>query len=653
MFLRKSTAVTLRFGPFVDNGDGFTPETALTIARADVRLSKAGGAFAQKTETTSATHDENGWYSIPLDATDTGTVGTLRIAIYKTGALPVWQDFDVVEQNIFDLLTLNNNTAVVQLKSLRLFSDDGTIPLDIDAGATCGTTAMRVRAQRANQTAFQIVGPGGTGSAFEISIASGAANALKITAGASGGSAVTINAPGTGSSRALDIQSAGDIVTYLKSNGGGKVLSLVGGAVAVVELDGSSSASGDIVHIKSHVSSTKSAIKVENGKYGIELTGINDTAIQVVNVAKALRLVSTGTDAVEVHSSIAKGIAVRGETKAFELSAPNSGGVAIDVIGNSKGLRISGTDAVDVSGTANAFVVNAGTGYAAYVRGAAGYGGIDIGISGSGNAPGIKIRGLGTGLDIDAREIGLPLNLGDGASLAAMLTSLAGKTASAASYDRATDSQEAIKDAMASDVATQTTVLAIKAKTDNLPASPANETTSLAIKAKTDNLPASPANEVTVAAIKVKTDTLPASPANEVTVAAIKVKTDNLPASPANENTSLAIKAKTDALPPDPASESNVTAVGGAVVTVNGKIGIPSDLGSGATIADNLVDVDSAASGAAAIGDVKDLIFNRDVITRHANQKPSQYTAGTGANQVVVNTVQDGNGNTETESIAP
>jgi len=62
-----------------------------------------------------------------------------------------------------------------------------------------------------------------------------------------------------------------------------------------------------------------------------------------------------------------------------------------------------------------------------------------------------------------------------------------------------------------------------------------------AIKAKTDNLPASPANEVTVAAIKAKTDNLPASPANEVTVAAIKAKTDNLPALPANEVTSQLI----------------------------------------------------------------------------------------------------------------
>lgn len=80
-----------------------------------------------------------------------------------------------------------------------------------------------------------------------------------------------------------------------------------------------------------------------------------------------------------------------------------------------------------------------------------------------------------------------------------------------------------------------TEIAAIKAKTDNLPASPANEATLTtiagyidtevaAIKAKTDNLPASPANEATLTTIAGYIDT---------EVAAIKAKTDNLPASPA------------------------------------------------------------------------------------------------------------------------
>ena len=47
-WLKQSTAVDIALGPFVDAADGVTPETALTIAQADVRLKKNAGAWAQK-----------------------------------------------------------------------------------------------------------------------------------------------------------------------------------------------------------------------------------------------------------------------------------------------------------------------------------------------------------------------------------------------------------------------------------------------------------------------------------------------------------------------------------------------------------------------------------------------------------------------------
>jgi len=39
--------------------------------------------------TAGATHDENGYYDIPLNTTDTNTLGRLRVAVSKSGALPV------------------------------------------------------------------------------------------------------------------------------------------------------------------------------------------------------------------------------------------------------------------------------------------------------------------------------------------------------------------------------------------------------------------------------------------------------------------------------------------------------------------------------------------------------------------------------------
>ncbi len=118
------------------------------------------------------------------------------------------------------------------------------------------------------------------------------------------------------------------------------------------------------------------------------------------------------------------------------------------------------------------------------------------------------------------------------------------------------------------------------------------EANAVAIKAKTDNLPAAPASVgdvTTVGTTATAINTKLGAPAGasvsadiaavEANAVAIKAKTDNLPAAPASEGNvtavgalATAIKAKTDNLPAAPASEGNVTAVGSAVVTTNGNV---------------------------------------------------------------------------------
>lgn len=102
--LKQSTAATVVLGPFVDATDGFTPETSLTISQADIRLSKNGGAFAQTNNAAGATAMEFGNYSVPLNTTDTNTLGRLRVAVYESGARPVFRDFQVLTANVFDSL---------------------------------------------------------------------------------------------------------------------------------------------------------------------------------------------------------------------------------------------------------------------------------------------------------------------------------------------------------------------------------------------------------------------------------------------------------------------------------------------------------------------------------------------------------------------
>lgn len=102
MFIRQNTARAIMIGPFVDNTDGYTPETALTIASGSIRLSKNGAAFAPTSAGISLTHNESGWYSGTLNTTDTNTVGSLSVAVYVTGALPVWREYTVLPAMIYN-----------------------------------------------------------------------------------------------------------------------------------------------------------------------------------------------------------------------------------------------------------------------------------------------------------------------------------------------------------------------------------------------------------------------------------------------------------------------------------------------------------------------------------------------------------------------
>jgi len=104
MHLKQSTASqAVVIGPFVDDGDGVTPMTALTIDAADIRISKNGANIVGK-NSGGGTHDEIGYYTITLDATDTNTVGRLQIMVNKSGALPVYHEFEVLEEAVYDML---------------------------------------------------------------------------------------------------------------------------------------------------------------------------------------------------------------------------------------------------------------------------------------------------------------------------------------------------------------------------------------------------------------------------------------------------------------------------------------------------------------------------------------------------------------------
>jgi len=109
--LRQSTSQIIRFGPFLDQNDGFTPLTTLTIAQSDMRLSKDGAAFGQKNTAGNAIHDSNGWYSTTFDSTDTATTGILEFEVTVATALPFFKTYKVITQTAYDSIntgTFNN-----------------------------------------------------------------------------------------------------------------------------------------------------------------------------------------------------------------------------------------------------------------------------------------------------------------------------------------------------------------------------------------------------------------------------------------------------------------------------------------------------------------------------------------------------------------
>ena len=144
MFLKQSTAYTFRLGPFVDDTDGKTAETGLTIEDSHVRVSKNGGNFIDKAETSNSAHDEAGFYVVVFNTTDTNTVGELQIACHISGALPVFKTFYVVEEAVYDALFAASATGAftgVSVNALTsaaitdVWSEDGLVEAYASDGA--------------------------------------------------------------------------------------------------------------------------------------------------------------------------------------------------------------------------------------------------------------------------------------------------------------------------------------------------------------------------------------------------------------------------------------------------------------------------------------------------------------------------------------
>lgn len=173
--LGNGTTPTIVLGPFLDDTDGKTAETLLSIAQADVRLSKNAGAFEPKNSATSASHLENGYYAVPLSATDTGTNGILSVAVSKAGALPVWGDFLVVPANVYNAIC--GETGQIRANVVQV-SDDANAADNLEAA--CDGTSYNIGGGAV--VAASVTGSVGSVAAGGITANSIATNAIDADA---------------------------------------------------------------------------------------------------------------------------------------------------------------------------------------------------------------------------------------------------------------------------------------------------------------------------------------------------------------------------------------------------------------------------------------------------------------------------------------
>lgn len=151
-YLQADTAVDVRIGPFVDVGDGFTPETAIGNTPTNLTgvdeaelLKHNGAATTDITSNTwAAVSGCDGWYDLTLTATDTNTEGQLTVVIQDDSVcLPVFAHFMVISQAAWNSLFTTKAT--------------GSMDVDVKEISTSATAANNA------ELAFNGTGYGFTG----------------------------------------------------------------------------------------------------------------------------------------------------------------------------------------------------------------------------------------------------------------------------------------------------------------------------------------------------------------------------------------------------------------------------------------------------------------------------------------------------------
>jgi hypothetical protein len=153
--LKQSTASQeIPLGVFVDDVDGKTAETGLTIANTDIKLWKAGATTLANKNSGGATHISNGIYYAVLDATDTNTLGSLVIFVHVSGALPIRVECEVLTANVYESLVAG--TEFLEVTDLK--PDVSIASTTLTVKKTDGSTTQYTKTVTTDAAAVPIIG---------------------------------------------------------------------------------------------------------------------------------------------------------------------------------------------------------------------------------------------------------------------------------------------------------------------------------------------------------------------------------------------------------------------------------------------------------------------------------------------------------------
>jgi hypothetical protein len=168
IILKQSTQVIVRIGPFVDVGDGFTPQTDITLGGNEAELLKAGSVEVDiSARTWAAVTNCRGWYDLTLTTDDTDTVGELVVVVQDdSDCLPVFMRFQVVEEAVYTALFAASAPGPLTAAAAQAAATASIVAHNLDHLCLTATVAADMTAEVADNTILSRLLANGDTSAF-------------------------------------------------------------------------------------------------------------------------------------------------------------------------------------------------------------------------------------------------------------------------------------------------------------------------------------------------------------------------------------------------------------------------------------------------------------------------------------------------------